>query len=72
MQLIVMDHTGDSRQDFDTKNATELRAAEERFRELTGLGFTPAKRTEPGKTELMRAFDGAVEEVVFFPRLQGG
>ena len=72
MQLIVMDLTGDSRQSFDTKDAAGFKAAEERFRELTGEGFTAASRTEPGKSQLMRTFDPAAEEVVFFPRLQGG
>jgi hypothetical protein len=42
---IVMDHTGDTRHNFDAKNASALLKAEERFRELTGAGFTAAVRT---------------------------
>jgi hypothetical protein len=69
---IVMDHTGDSRHEFDAGDAVALKAAEERFKELTGSGFTAAKRTGDGQSEVVRAFDPMAEEVLFFPRLQGG
>lgn len=69
---IVMDHTGDTRHEFDPADAAALRAAEARFKELTGLGFTAATRTAPGQTELARTFDPAAPETIFFPRLQGG
>ncbi len=42
---IVMDHTGDTRHHFDANDTKALLKAEERFRELTGLGFTAAVRT---------------------------
>jgi hypothetical protein len=45
--------------------------AEERFRKLTGLGFTTAKRTGPGTSEVARAFDPDAE-TLFIPRLRGG
>jgi hypothetical protein len=45
---IVMDRTGDTRHNFDAKNADALVKAEERFRELTGAGFTAAVRTASG------------------------
>jgi hypothetical protein len=41
---IVMDRTGDTRHNFDAKNADALLKAEKRFRELTGVGFTAAVR----------------------------
>lgn len=69
---IVMDHTGDTRHEFDAKDKAAIAAAEERFKELTGLGFTAGKRTADGKTELMRKFDPTAETTIFFPRLQGG
>lgn len=69
---IVMDHTGDARHQFDTADAVAIKAAEERFKELTGLGFTPAKRLPDGTTALIRNFDPTVEETVFYPHLQGG
>lgn len=69
---IVMDHTGDTRHDFDVSNSAEVAKAMERFNELIGNGFTAAKRTAAGQSELVRKFDPTAEETVFFPRLQGG
>lgn len=69
---IVMDITGDTRHQFDTANSEALAEAEKRFKELTGVGFTAAKRTTGGESELIRSFDPTIEETLFFPRLQGG
>jgi hypothetical protein len=69
---IVMDHTGDTRHTFDAGDTMALKAAEERFKELTGAGFTAATRTEAGESRLVRAFDPNATETLFFPRLQGG
>lgn len=69
---IVMDQTGDTRHHFDPDNAGQLLEAERRFNDLTGRGFTAAKRTSPGQTSKLRAFDPAAEETVFFPRMVGG
>jgi hypothetical protein len=69
---IVMDHTGDTRHYFDTKDAQALGKAEERFRELTGAGFTAAVRTAAGEVALVRSFEPTAEETLFFPRLVGG
>jgi hypothetical protein len=68
---IVMDRTGDTRHEFDPADARALAEAEERFRMLTGAGFTAATR-KGGRSELLRTFDPAAEETLFFPRLQGG
>ena len=46
--------------------------AERRFSELTGAGFTAAVRRGEGRSELVRSFDPAADETVFFPRLKGG
>lgn len=69
---IVMDHTGDSRHEFDPKNSAAVAAAEKRFMELTGAGFTAAERKGPGESGLMRTFNPNAEETVFIPRLKGG
>jgi hypothetical protein len=45
---------------------------EERFRNLTGAGFTAAKRLDDGKSEVVKGFDPTAEETLFIPRLQGG
>jgi hypothetical protein len=69
---IVMDRTGDSRHHFDPNDAQELAKAEQRFYELTKVGFTAAIRTGPGQVSQIRSFDPTAEETVFFPRLVGG
>jgi hypothetical protein len=69
---IVMDHTGDSRHQFDAANQASIDEAEKRFKELTGLGFTAAVKTGPGESRVVRAFDPTAEETLFVPRLKGG
>jgi len=69
---IVMDHTGDSRHQFDPADAAAVAEAEERFKMLTGAGFTAAKRLDGGKSEVLRSFDPTAEETLFIPRFKGG
>lgn len=70
---IVMDHTGDTRHEFDARDAKALARAEERFRELTGKGFRAvALGKDGGAGQLMKTFDPNVEETLFIPQLQGG
>jgi hypothetical protein len=69
---IVMDRTGDTRHQFDANDELALSKAEERFRELTTVGFTAAVRTASGEVTLQRAFDPTAEETLFYPRLAGG
>lgn len=70
--LIVMDHAGDSRHEFDVNDEAALAEAERRFRALTGAGFTAAIRTAAGESQRVLAFDPSAEETLFFPRLVGG
>jgi hypothetical protein len=49
-----------------------LAKAEERFKQLTGRGFTAAVRTGPGEVTKVTSFNTAAKETVFFPRLVGG
>jgi hypothetical protein len=69
---IVMDHTGDTRHHFNPADARAVSEAEARFMDLTGAGFTAAKRLGEGKSEVLRSFDPTAEETLFIPRLQGG
>jgi hypothetical protein len=69
---IVMDHNGDSRHSFDPKDAKALFKAEQRFKELTGAGYTAAFRGASGEPVITRSFDPAAEETLFYPRLVGG
>ena len=69
---IVMDHTGDSRHHFAPNNYVEVSDARRRFRELTEAGYTAAKKTGNGTSELIRQFDPTAKETLFIPRLVGG
>jgi hypothetical protein len=69
---IVIDHTGDTKHHFNPADARAVADAEDRFRELTGAGFTAAKRLGEGKSEVLRSFDPTAEETLFVPQLQGG
>jgi hypothetical protein len=42
---LVMNHNGNTRYYFDANDAAALAKAEERFKKLTGKGFTAAVRT---------------------------
>jgi hypothetical protein len=66
------EETGDSRHPFNSHDAQELAKAEQRFYELTKVGFTAAVRAGPGQVSQIRSFDPNAEETVFFPRLVGG
>jgi len=68
----VMDRTGDTRHMFDKQDCAEVAKAEQRFKELTGAGFTAAVRAGPGEQRIIRSFDPTVEETLFYPRLVGG
>jgi len=69
---IVMDRTGDTRHIFDNQDRAEVKKAEQRFRELTGAGFTAAVRSGRGEQRIIRSFDPTAEETLFYPRLVGG
>jgi len=69
---IVMDHTGDTRYEFDMTVDDALAEAEKRFKEITGQGFTAAVKTGPGTSKVIKAFDPTAEETLFIPRLKGG
>jgi hypothetical protein len=69
---LVMDHTGDTRHSFDASDEQALAKAEERFKKLTGLGFTAAVRTGSGEVARLNSFDPTAGETLFFPRLVGG
>jgi hypothetical protein len=70
--LIVMDHTGDFRHEFDPADAAAVAEAEVRFKMLAGAGFTAAKRLGEGKSEVVKSFDPTAEETLFIPRLRRG
>ncbi|MCP3401984.1 MULTISPECIES: hypothetical protein [unclassified Bradyrhizobium] len=63
---IVMDRTGDGRHFFEQDDRKQLAEAEERFKKLTGQGFTAATRTAAGDLNVVRTFDPTVEETLFY------
>lgn len=67
--LRVMDRTGDTR--FDLTDEASIKAAEERFKELTGVGFTAAERTGPGDLKKVTAFNPDADTLLI-PQYQGG
>ena len=69
---IVMDHSGDSRFEFDPADGAAVAEAMERFNELTGHGYTAAERTGSGTARKVTEFDPTATEVLFMPRLVGG
>ncbi len=69
---IIMDHSGDTRHDFDVKDERALLEAEARFKQLTGAGFTAAIKNRAGEPTVIRNFDATAQETLFFPRLVGG
>jgi hypothetical protein len=69
---IVMDLTGDTRHHFDATDEASVAEARNRFRELTEAGYTAAKKTGAGSSELLRQFDPTARETLFIPRLVGG
>jgi hypothetical protein len=69
---IVMDHKGDTRHYFNANDAKAVLKAEERFKKLTGRGFTAAVRTASGEAVVTRTFDPNAEVTLFIPRLVGG
>jgi hypothetical protein len=69
---IVMDHTGDTRHNFDPTDMKAVLKAEERFKKLTGRGFTAAVRNASGEAAVTRTFDPKAEETLFVPHLVGG
>jgi hypothetical protein len=69
---ILMNQKGDSRHYFDANDAKALAEAEDRFKQLTGKGFTAAVRTGPAEVTKIRFFNLKAEETIFFPRLIGG
>ncbi|MCC8975490.1 hypothetical protein [Bradyrhizobium brasilense] len=70
--ILVMDHSGDTRQQFDPDNSEQLAWANARFTQLTSDGYTAAIRQATGEAKLVRALDPTVEETLFYPRLVGG
>ena len=69
--LVIMDQSGDTRHWYDSNDERSLLEAEERFKELSKQGYTAAARDNEGSSKIIRSFEPAAEETLFFPRLIG-
>lgn len=69
---IVMDHTGDTRYQFEAHDLEAVSKAKARFEALTSAGFTAAVRDAAGDTIVTRSFDPTANETLFYPRIIGG
>lgn len=70
-KIMTREH-GDKLETFEADKAG-IKAANERFKELTGKGFFAwAPDKEGGGNRQIRKFDPSVSEVVFQPQLKGG
>lgn len=69
----VLDRTGDTMTEVDTKNEAAVKAAMARFKELVKgghLAYAPGDNGSPGKQ--VKEFDPTITETIFRPQLIGG
>jgi hypothetical protein len=69
---IVMDHKGDTRHYFNANDAKAVIKAEQRFKKLTGRGFTAAVRTGSGEAAVTRTIRSECRRDIVIPRLVAG
>lgn len=73
-KMLIMDHSGHETLEYDVKDKSSIEAAERRFKELTGVGFTAAE-IEPGQKssgKIVREFNPNANETLLMPRVVGG
>lgn len=71
--LSVMNHTGDSKFMWDSKNEVETAAAKEQFDALKKKGyiaFTVDKKGNQG--DIIHKFDPTLEKIIMTPPIVGG
>jgi hypothetical protein len=71
--LCVLDHTGDTRMQWNRKNLSEVNAARARFAELKGKGYM-AYRVNRADTqgEVLDEFDPTAERIILHAAMVGG
>ena len=72
MKMLVMDHTGHTVEEFDTKTIDGVAEAMARFDALVKEHKTPAKLSPDGNHTVTRSFDPTTKEYLFIRPLQGG
>lgn len=70
----VLDHTGDSKHQWDPTVPAEVEAARTQFNSLKAKGYDAFRVTsrDGSKGEIMREFDPACGQMIMAPRMVGG
>jgi hypothetical protein len=68
---IVIDHTGDTRHQFDPADAAAV-GGRGTFQGADGRRLHCGGTDGPGQSKVVGKFDPAAEETLFIPRLKGG
>ncbi len=70
--LTVLDHTGDTRLEWDASRPDEVAAARASYDKLKAKSYLAYRVTASGEREVIRQFDPAAENIVMTPQLAGG
>ena len=72
-ELIIIDHTGDTKSIWNPQNDAEVEAARATFNALKKKGYI-GYRVQPGgdKGEILHEFDPNAEKVILAPPVAGG
>lgn len=72
-ELIILDHTGDTKIIWDRHNRDEVSAAKKTYDDLKKKGFMAYSVKDNGeKKELIDEFDAEAERIIMSPRQVGG
>lgn len=71
--LSTLDHTGDTRIQWDPENPRQVEEARAKFREMQKKGYAAfAVDKKNGKGQSLAEFDPMEERVIFIPPMVGG
>lgn len=72
-ELCVLDHTGDSRIQWDRRNSDEIAVARSRFNELRAKGYLAYRVNRSGNQgEVLDTFDPTAERIILHAPMVGG
>jgi hypothetical protein len=70
--LAVLDHTGDTRIEWDPEKPDEVAAARKMFDELKEKRYLAYRAGENAEPTMIRKFDPSAAKIVMTPQLVGG
>lgn len=72
-KLEILDHTGDTKMEWNPAVQAEVDAAQATFDSLKAKGYLAYKLDRDGsRGEVLRSFDAQAERIVMNPQMQGG